>query len=253
MTYAIAYGASLASVVADEDYAQELTLRRDGSRVEQRRLESEIAFVKLSNAIDWLAFRSVLRVDGTAVADAAGRLERIFRDTPGSALAQVRAIAAESARHNLGPVQRNFNVPTTVLQFILPQHQERFRFRKVAEERTGKETVWVIEFREQRRSTFVRTPEGRDAPAEGRLWVAPDDGRVVRSRRGESGSRSRHRSHLATRPQAVALGPDRDAGNYRGPWLTTTGSSTKEDAYDVRGIAKYSNYRRFEVDARIVR
>ena len=91
-------------------------------------------------------------------------LERIFRDTPGSALAQVRAIAAESARHNIGPVQRNFNVPTTVLQFILPQHQERFRFRKVAEERSGAEPVWVIDFREQRRSTFIRTPEGRDAP-----------------------------------------------------------------------------------------
>lgn len=252
--YAVSYGESLASVVADEGYAQELVLRGEGILIQKRQLDSEIAFVKISNAVDWLAFRSVLRVDGMAVGDPAGRLERIFRDTPGSALAQVRAIAAESARHNIGPVQRNFNVPTTVLQFILPQHQERFRFRKVAEERSGAEPVWVIDFREQRRSTFIRTPEGRDAPAEGRLWVAPDDGRMVRSRLVVK-SEVEASVEVTWQPDARLMlwVPTEMRELYRGPWLRKTDGSAKPEAYDVRGLATYSNYRRFEVDSRIVR
>ena len=40
---------------------------------------------------------------------------------------------------------------------------------------------------------------------------------------------------------------------YRGPWLRKTDGSAKPEAYDVRGLATYSNYRRFEVDSRIVR
>jgi hypothetical protein len=251
--YSVAYGSALVSVVADEDFVQELA-RRDGTILQRRRIESEVAFVKLAGTIEWLAFRSALRVDGVAVGDAAGRLERVFRENPGTALAQARAIAAESARHNLGPVQRNFNVPTTVLQFLLPQHQGRFRFRKVAEERVAGETVWVVEFREQRRATFIRMPDGRDAPAGGRLWIAPDDGRVVRSRLvvkadvlAEIDVAWQHDDRLALWVPAEM----REA--YRGPSMAGTADSPPEEPYDVRGVARYSNYRRFEVDSRIVR
>ena len=75
--YSAAYGDVLASVLADELFEQPLVLRQEGEVIERRQLESEIAFVKLAGGLDWLAFRSVLRVDGTVVADAAGRLERV--------------------------------------------------------------------------------------------------------------------------------------------------------------------------------
>jgi len=248
--YSATCGDALSNILADEEFDQELVLRRDGAVVERRRLESEIAFVHLSN-LEWLAFRSVLRVDGEPVANAAAGLERMFRDRPASALAQARAITAESSRHNLGPVQRNFNVPTTVLQFMLRQHQDRFRFRKAGEERIGEETVWVVEFREQDRGTFIRTPEGRNAPAQGRIWVHPDDGRIVRSRlvvkadvEAQIDVEWRHDARLAM------WVPSEMNESYRGPWSR---NSAKEDIYDVRGRARYSNYRRFEVDTRIVR
>jgi hypothetical protein len=253
-TYAAAYGDSLASVVADEDYLQQLTLRGDGAPLQERRLESEIAFVRLGSATEWLAFRSVLRVDGAAVSDGAGRLERVFRDAPGSALGRARAITAESARHNIGPVQRNFNVPTTVLHFILPENQDRFRFSKKREERHAAETVWLVEFREHGRSSFIRTPEGRRAPAEGLLWVAPEDGRVVRSRLVVKADAEAEIEVAWQRDARLALWvPVEMREVYRAPWLKTTDVSARPEAYDVRGIAKYSNYRRFEVDARIVR
>jgi hypothetical protein len=250
--YSAAYGDALASVVADEQFEQELVLRREGTVLERRRLESEIAFVKLADTVDWLAFRSVLRLDGVSLSDASGQLERVFRDTPHSALAQARAITSESARHNLGPVQRNFNVPTTVLQFMLRQHQDRFRFRKITEQRAGPDVVWVVEFREQDRATFIRTPQGRDAPAQGRLWIAPDDGRVVRSQlivksdvHAEIDVAWRHDDRLAL------WVPSEMRERYRGPWTATV--SSKQEAYDVHGRATYTNYRRFEVDFRIIR
>ena len=251
--YSAACGDALASVIADEVFEQRLIRSLEATVVERRLLESEIAFVKLADGLDWLAFRNVLRVDGTKVADAAGRLERVFRTTSPSALAQARSIAAESARYNLGPVQRTFNLPTTALQFLLEQHQHRFRFEKRAEERLGGETTWVVDFREQTRATFIRTPEGRDAPSHGRFWIVPEEGRVVRSRllvtaqiRAEIDVQWRHDGRLGI------WVPAEMSERYQGSWATIPTSSRKE-AYDMHGLAAYSNYRRFEVDSRIIR
>ena len=252
--YAARYGEALASVIADEDYLQELTFRGNGAPLQQRRLESEIAVVRIGSTTEWLAFRSVLRVDGETVPGGAGSLERLFRDAPGSALGRAKAITAESARHNIGPVQRNFNVPTTVLHFILAENQDRFRFSKKRDERHGAETVWVVEFREHDRSSFIRTPEGRRAPAEGLLWVVPEDGRVVRSRLVVKGD-AEAEIEVAWQPDS-RLGlwvPTEMREVYRAPWLKRMDGAAKPEAYDVRGVAKYSNYRRFEVDTRIVR
>jgi hypothetical protein len=254
--YSVSYGDALASVIADEEFIQQLVSRRDQAVLEQRRLQSEIAFVKLADTIEWLAFRSVLRVDGAAVRGAAGQLERVFRETPRSALAQARAIADESARYNLGLVHRNFNVPTTVLQFILPQYQDRFRYRKVAQERAAGEAepIWIVEFREQPRGTFIRTPDGRSAPAEGRLWISPADGRVVRSRmavtadvKAEIEVEWRHDARLAL------WVPSEMREAYSGREMSMPRDGRADEPYQVRGVATYSNYRRFEVDSRIVR
>jgi hypothetical protein len=256
--YAASYGTELASVIADEEFLQELVSRPGGTVLQQRRLQSEIAFVELEETREWLAFRSVLRVDGVPVEDAAGRLERVFRDTPRTALAQARTITAESSRFNLGPVQRNFNVPTTVLQFILPQHQERFRFRKIAEERVDgeRDAAWVVEFREQKRGTFVRTPQGRAAPSEGRLWIMPEDGRIIRSRlvvSADADVQAQLDVEWSYDGKLKLWVPAEMRETYRGPWTTAVENGARETAFDVRGVAKYSNYRRFQVDTRILR
>jgi hypothetical protein len=251
--YAIDYGGALASVIADERFEQEL-VRRDGAVIGRRALESEIAFVKLAGTIEWLAFRNVLRVDGSDLPSAGGRLERLLREAPPSALGQARAIAAEGARHHLGPVHRNFNVPTTVLQFLLPRHQDRFRFRKAGDDRSGGEAVWIVEFRERDRATFIRTPEGRDAPSHGRLLIAPDDGRVVGSRLIVDAPIQAELEVTWQRDQRLGLWvPATMREQYRGRELVQRDANGKDQLFDVRGAATYSNYRRFEVDFRIVR
>ncbi|MGH9371815.1 MAG: hypothetical protein ACRD15_09830, partial [Vicinamibacterales bacterium] len=179
--YVVGYGESLATVIADERYTQQLVAHTGGAVLRSRVLRAEIVFVRLAGSEQWQAFRNVIEVDGEPVAGAEGRLERVMRGAPRSIAGQGRVIAEESARHNLGPLHRNFNASTMPLQFLDPSHQDRFRFDKRSEEMAGAERVWRVRFRERRRGTMIRNPEGGDVPVEGLLWIAPDDGRVVRA------------------------------------------------------------------------
>jgi hypothetical protein len=244
--YVVRYGESLATVVADEDYTQTL-MPKSGDVSRERVLHSEIAFVKLAGSTEWQGFRDVLVVNGRPVQGGGGRLERVLRDAPLAVLPQVRLLAAESARYNLGSLHRDFNVPTTVLQFIHPEHQHRFRFSKKGEEPAGSaegssEPVWVIEFRERSRGTLIRSTGGRDVPVHGRLWIVPGDGRIVRSVFAADAFKTEisvtwsHDSHLDL------WVPSEMRERYQ-----------DQDAAEITGSARYSNYRRFDVTVRIVR
>ena len=159
--YVVEYGRALTSVLAEETYAQRLVWRRDQSVKQERKLESEIAFVRLVDSTEWLTFRNVLSVDDAAIPDANGRLERLFRGSPASLLAQARLIASESARFNIGPIARDINVPTTALHFVHPKHRPNCRFNKEREEVLDGERVWVIRFRERERGSLIRGTDGR--------------------------------------------------------------------------------------------
>jgi hypothetical protein len=41
--------------------------------------------------------------------------------------------------------------------------------------------AWTIEFKERARPTFIKTTEGADFPASGRLWIDPATGTVLAS------------------------------------------------------------------------
>ena len=239
--YSAAYGDALASVVADEQFEQELVLRREGTVLERRRLESEIAFVKLADTVDWLAFRSVLRLDGVSLSDASGTRACLPRHTPFRPRPS-ESDHVESARHNLGPAQRNFNVPTTVLQFILRQHQDRFRFGRPERVRQPDPYGWwsfgsTIEERSFARPKAV--PRHRKVspglfPATGGL-SAPADGE---SPTVEAEIEAAWRSD-ATLAMWV---PSEMRERYRGPWTTPAleaGRLRRARACDL------PNYRRF--------
>ena len=105
---------------------QRLVWRRDQSVKQERKLESEIAFVRLVNSTEWLTFRNVRAVDDAAIPDADGRLERL------SVVRRchwwlARLIATESAKFNIGPITRDINVPTTTLHFLHPKHRPNCR------------------------------------------------------------------------------------------------------------------------------
>jgi hypothetical protein len=247
--YVVRYGESLATVVADEDYTQRLVPPAGDVRRE-RVLHSEIAFVKLADSREWQGFRDVLTVDGQAVQGSGGRLERVLRDAPNAVLSQVRLLAAESARYNLGTLRRDFNVPTTVLQFVHPEHQHRFKFSKRSEEAVAAakgsseldDRVWVVEFSERGPGTLIRNTDGRDVPVRGRVWVVPGDGRIVRS-------------VFTTDAFKTEIGVTWGYDSHLDLWVPMEMRERylDRDGVEITGIARYSNYRRFDVTVRVVR
>ena len=178
---------SLSTVLAAESYTQRLVWRCTGESLSERRLRSEIAFILLVDSTEWLASRNVLAVNDADIIESARRLERLFQAAPQSLLEQARSIAGESARYNLGPITRQINVPTTALHFIHPRHRPDCRFEKEGEEVLEGERVWTVRFKERDRGGLISRGDGRNLPAEGRLWIVPSDGRVVRSQTGGEG------------------------------------------------------------------
>ena len=253
--YTVDYGEALQSVLAEERYVQRLFWRGDHGVKQERRLRSEIAFVRLVNSTEWLTFRNVLAVDDAAIPDASGRLEQLLGGSPPSLLVQARLIAGESARFNIGPITRDINVPTTALHFLHPKHRPNCRFNKEREEVLDGERVWVIRFKERERGSLIRGTDGQNLPALGRLWIVPADGRVVKSelviedfvRGGDS------KAEIGVRWQRDASldlwVPAEMRERYEGPWYERLDS--RLERYDIDGVATYSNYRRFTVDVRI--
>ena len=255
--YTVDYGEALQSVLAEETYAQRLVWRGDQGVKQERKLRSEIAFVRLVNSTEWLTFRNVLAVDDEAIPDANGRLERLLRGSTASLLVQARLITTESARFNIGPITRDINVPTTALHFLHPKHRPNCRFSKEREEVLDGERVWVIRFRERERGSLIRGTDGQNLPALGRLWIVPADGRVVKSElviedfvRGRGDSKAEIGVRWRRDASLDLWVPAEMRERYEGPWYERLDSRPRE-RYDIDGVATYSNYRRFTVDVRI--
>lgn len=258
------YGDQASLLVAIEHYEQAVTVARvlmGQSRVrggvttspvgvatasgEKRKLVSEFALVPNRTASGgWLGYRDVIEVNGKPIADRHDRLQAIFQSGAPD-LEEARRIADESARYNIGPVSRNFNVPTATLFFFHPGNLSRFTFRRRGAERIdGIETV-VVEFRETRMPTLIMNASGKDVPSSGTLWMNPADGAVVRTRielNGFRGSGSHAEIDVTYRKDA-AVGlwvPSRMVERYSGG---TAGAATT--------AATYTDFKRFQTSVKI--
>lgn len=177
--YVAAYGEKAAVVVATERYSQ--TVLVEGADMGRPRdLKAEFAIVRVGGG-GWAGFRDVIEAGGQKVQDRAGRLQALLTNTSGDANEATR-IANESARFNVGPISRNFNVPTAGMFFFYPGDLPRFTFTKKGLKKIDGVDTWEIEFKETRKPTLIVTRAGKDVPIEGSLCVKPDDGTVVRTR-----------------------------------------------------------------------
>lgn len=177
--YVAGYGEQAAVVVATEKYTQSIQWS-DQAPMRPLQLEAEFAIVRVSGG-GWTGFRDVVAVDGKPVHDRRNRLVQLLTDTNGD-VDEVTRIANESARFNIGPISRNFNVPTAALFFFTPSNHDRFTFERKGTRKIDGVPTWEIAFKETRRPTLIMTRSGRDVPIEGALWVNPQDGTVVRTR-----------------------------------------------------------------------
>ena len=208
--YVATFNQDLSSIVAEERYVQ--TWRRPktkergpGEEVTRRELLSDLMLVKPVDSTVWVQYRDVFEVDGMPVRDRAERLTEIFmnsgdsspsdpRNPSAHAEDQIERIQRESARHNLGDIERNLNTPVFALQFLTAENQARFKFKRTnARQSAAASTpggtaafrvaveIWVVEYEEVARPTVVHTSDDRDVPARGRFWIEPTSGRVQMS------------------------------------------------------------------------
>src|SRR5258708_6037698 len=92
-----------------------------------------------------------------------------------------RTIANESARYNLGAVQRTINNPVFALIFLQPEARTHFRFTMGKPDRKMGDNIRVVEYVEDMRPTLIVGLPGQDMPAYGRFWIESGTGRVVKS------------------------------------------------------------------------
>jgi hypothetical protein len=232
------------SMVAEERYQQSVRPgpmaivrgRAISDAGQETVLLSDFLLVQLPGE-DWLAFRDVFERDGKKVRDREERLAKLFLGGSGqrSAVEQARSIMEESARYNIGNVSRNFNVPTLVLTLLTPAHRSRMRFEQGKKEDEGT----LVEFKETSQPTYIRTTGGRDLPVFGRLWVDPADGTVRKT--------ELHAVDATVEGHITVTFAHDDAAGMVVPVKMEERYRRGRDTSDVRGVATYSKFRRFQV------
>ena len=245
----------LSGIVAEESYEQRArstltgSLRGVGSEEERRRLRSDFLLVRPEGDDRYHEFRDVFEVNGRPVRDRQERLTRLFLDESASAAAQIQGIVNESARYNIGNIERTLNTPTLALLVLHPDYQPRFRFSLAAggapmlplgaDHVPSPASVWVVEFEEVWPNTLVRGENGKDLPAEGRFWIEPTTGRVMVSELIIDDPYVRAVVDVVYRPDPVIghLVPIEMRERYR----------NRRYGARVDGTATYSRFRRFEV------
>ncbi|MGH9411006.1 MAG: hypothetical protein ACRD1V_16300 [Vicinamibacterales bacterium] len=248
--YVQGYGEKASVVVGTEQYEQDETT---GSAVgDFRTLVAEFAIVRDPTLNQWLGFRDVIQVDGRPVTDHENRLVTILTSHSGG-LSEARALSDEGARFNIGPVYRNFNVPTTALFFFKPENLDRFKFSRLGVAADGS---IEIAFREKDKPTLIRTADGRSVPSEGSIWVDPASG-IIRRTRLRLGLKEVVKETFGPRSDGSAeIDVSYAPSDRLGMWLP----QSMREAYDVindgslervAGQADYSNYRKFETTVRI--
>jgi VWFA-related protein len=177
--YVAAYGEQMSAVVAVEKYTQYVN-PIGGSTTRPRQLLAEFALVKSGGIVPWTGYRDVMEVNGEPIHDRRDRLLKILTESA-NPLDEAARLTAESARFNVGPISRNFNVPTSALFFFHEGNLSRFTFARRGTKKIDGVDTSELAFRETARPTIVTTRAGKDVPCEGTLWVAPD-GTIVRTR-----------------------------------------------------------------------
>jgi len=249
--YAAGYGERPSLIVAVEKYTQ-----RSGA-ARPLHLVAEFAIVRVPGG--WVGFRDVVEVDGEKVTDRGDRLFKILSDPAGdSRLAQT--ISDESARYNIGPISRNFNVPTTTLLLFQPANLGRFSFKLAGTERVNALTVSRVDFIEVAKPSVVMTRAGRDVPMTGTLWVNRADGTVVRTKMELKGF-----ADLVEGAQTIRSSASFDVSYRRHPefsiWLPASMNEYYEGPlklpfkppFSARTLtsATYADFKRFETGATI--
>jgi hypothetical protein len=263
--YVVDYEQRLSGVLAEEHYDQWVEAGRMGTsgstdRVRERAglvqgptkrsLVSDFLMTRWPGEAAWFGFRDVLVVDGAPVRNREDRLLTLFVQNPGDVLARAGTIAPESARYNIGGVERNINVPTQVLDFLHPRYSSRFSFRKAGEESLDGRTVWRLTYDEREQPYLITTASGRGIRASGAVWVDHATAAVFQTQLDLSTAEARQL--LRTRITVVYRHDDNLGilvpAELRESHEQSDPSSRFGGGIQLSGLARYTKFRRFRTE-----
>ena len=259
-SYVERFADRVSGMVVEESYVQDVRqLTRFGYRQNllrgpsHRTLRSDLLLVRPSGFDGWMQFRDVFEVDGKSVRDRSDRLEKLFLTPPKNATQQTERIIKESARYNIGDIERTINLPLLGLTILSRDVQSSFQFR-IADKPTGDGGMWeppklpafapppgtvIVAFTEIGIQAIVKKPDGTNLRSHGRFWIVPETGEV---------RMTELRVEDWTLGAAVHVAYDRPAG------IDTPIPVAMHEMYEnhtnkqqIEGLATYSNFREFSV------
>ena len=252
--YVLRYQQGLSGIVVEERYVQDAD-KSERPFITHRELKSDLLLVRMDlEAFAYVQFRDVFEVDGDPVRDRTDRLQKLFvtqvGDNDVSVKRQASQIMNESARYNIGRVERNINVPLMALMLIGPVYQPHFKYSVSTEHKgtprgmpktpafTLPSDTWEIDYDEVMTPTVVRG-DGQDAKTHGRVWIDPESSRVLLTEFINEAKtvRTTIRVSYQSAPLDGLLLPVEMRESY----------VLKSRFYTFEGAATYSNYRRFTV------
>jgi VWFA-related protein len=263
------YAERSSSVVADEHYVQAiveeiagnsptpidqvLAWRETGARnlsagvLARRQLRSDLLMVKTSAG--WYTnYRDVAEVDGEAIKNRAERALKLFANggAHSDLGATLRQISEEGARYDLGRLRRTVNVPTLALFALHPAHVARFSFEAAGTDTVDGTEVLVLSFRERQRPTFIITADREEVFTSGRLWIAADNGRVLRTELGFDQTLAQRRVRLDVEYTHVGVADLLMPSRMRERYVPLSPSRNGRTQV-ITGEARYTNFRVFTV------
>lgn len=242
-TYVDEFQRRFGSMVTEERYEQTvqdgIALGARGVRPPFERvvLVSDFLLVQVPGE-GWTPFRDVFERNGTKLRDREDRLARLFLNgSSRSSFEQARQIMLEGARYNIGSIERTINLPTLPLVYLTAPHRERFRFEIL--KRDPQEGT-VVEYHEVRMPSYISTRGGKDMPSTGRFWFDEASGAIRRTELDVMDPSVEAHIKVAYRlDDTLALWvPSRMEERYR----------DRRTASEVRGVATYSRFRKFQVN-----
>lgn len=214
-----------------------------------REIQSEVAFIDLPGDAGWLGFRDVLKVSNKTVRKPGPSLSEALLKGGTDKYASALALLLASAAHNLG-APRTTNLPNVALELLHNRNRWRYDGRIDGHERVHGHDTTIVVLDEKASPTIIQRPDGGDIVARVMAWVEPDTGRLWRTHLRLTDSRVLiAEGHAPTDTQVDyvehdelgLLVPERMTENFY-----VHGSTLG------RGEARYSNFRRFTTDSRIV-
>lgn len=239
--YVANYQEQFKFLLADEAYTQTVTTI-SGTVTQERTMKGELFLTYLAGDQDWIAVHDFSEVDGQPVPNREDvRLLLQKSDVRGVA----SRIANRNAQFNIGRLVRNFNQPTLPLLLLGPKRVKGVSFDRRDVIELGDRTLVALRFTERERPTLVRSARGSALHSKGTIMIDALTGRVEGTEIEIAGDDSR--SWLTT---------EYESNPKVGLWVPTVfreryESSGGGDRELIRGEARYTNYRRFEVTGKI--